>query len=164
MYPGVHSIASWLKEVIVPTYSALVWSHLLYYVQFGAPQYKKGHKNIRMCPKEGNSDGERTCEEQIRILRLFSLEKRRLRSNLITIYNFFMREDRKGSADLWCLVIGCEGWLNAASVKFRLDSKKKDFSERVLKHLDKFLKEAVLDSNLLVFKKYLDNTYIRFNF
>lgn len=117
-------------------------------------------QKIRMCPEEGNSDDERICEERMRILRLFSWEKRRLRSNFITIYSFLMREDRKCSVDLWCLVIGCERWLKAASVKFRLDSSKEDFSERVLKHLDKFPREVVTDSSLLVFNKYSDNAFI----
>jgi len=55
-----------------------------------------------MCPKEGNKDSERTTghdlrgvAEDMRILDLISLEKRRLRSDLIAVYSFLMRGSRE---------------------------------------------------------------------
>lgn len=48
----VHSIASQLREVIVPHHTTPVEPHLEYCVQFEVLQYKKGIK-LRERPKEG---------------------------------------------------------------------------------------------------------------
>lgn len=53
-----HSIGNWLKLMIAPLYLALKQSHLENCVL--GPPIQEGHRNIRMCPKEGNKDGERT--------------------------------------------------------------------------------------------------------
>lgn len=52
-----------------------------------------------------------TCEEQLRIPALVNPEKR-LRGDLIAVYNFFKMGGRNGDADLFSWVswvVGCEG-------------------------------------------------------
>lgn len=38
------SVTNKLREVVLPIYSALVRSHLKYFIQFWVPQFKKGRK------------------------------------------------------------------------------------------------------------------------
>lgn len=46
-----------------------------------------------------------TYEEQLSILGLFSLEKRRMRGNVIAVYNFLMKESRERGADVFSLAV-----------------------------------------------------------
>ncbi|GAB0185473.1 hypothetical protein GRJ2_001012600 [Grus japonensis] len=147
------TVTSRSREGILPLYSTLMRPHLEYCVQLWGLQHKKDMDLLEQVQRRATKmirGLEHLCyEDRLRELRLFSLEKRRLRGDLIEAFQYLKEAYKKSGEGLFK-----RAWSDRTRGK--LCTRKKFFCMRVVRDWKRLSREVVDSPSLEVFKARLD--------
>ena len=150
-------------NIIMPLYKTIVRPYLEYCVQFWSPHLKKDIVELEKVQKRATKMitglEHLPYEERLKHLGLFSLEKRRLRANVIETYKIMQGMSKVDRGKLFSLsqntrTRGHTLKLRAGRVK--TDKRKYFFTQRIVSLWNSLPQDVVMASGLDAFKRELD--------
>jgi len=134
--------------------------HLEYHVQVWVPQYRKDVELLERVQRSATKMMRRLdhppYEDRLRQLGLFSLEKRRLRGDLIAAFQCLKEHYKFEGNQLFTSVDSDRTRRNGFKGRFRLDIRGKFFTEKVVRCWNGLPREDMDALSLEVFKTSLD--------
>uniref|UniRef100_A0A803TH73 Reverse transcriptase domain-containing protein n=1 Tax=Anolis carolinensis TaxID=28377 RepID=A0A803TH73_ANOCA len=157
------SIVSRSMEVMLPLYSALVRPHLEYCAPFWALQLKGDVDKLecvqRRATKIINGLENKTYEERLKELGMFSLQKRRLRGDMIAMYKYVRGSHREEGARLFSAALETRTRNNGFKLqerRFHLNIRKNFLTVRAVQQWNSLPQSVVEAPSLEAFKQRLD--------
>ena len=151
------------KDIILPLYLSLVRPHLEYAVQFWAPYLQGDIKRLEAVQRRATklipSLSNKSYEERLTTLGLFSLTKRRLRGKLIECFKILKGFDNINYADFFTYDPNTRTRNNGMKLqgkRVNLDLTQHFFTNDVINHWNRLPESVVQSSTIATFKSRLD--------
>ena len=157
-------IASRSREVIVPLYNTPMRPQLECCVQFWSPQYKKDAEALegvqRRAAQMTRGLEAKFYKEQLKELGMFSLTKRRLRGDMIAVFQYWKGCHREEGIDLFSIIPEGRRRTNEWKLirgRSTLEIRRNFLMVQTIKQWNSLPPDVVGAPSLEVFKKRLDS-------
>ena len=148
------------RSTLVQLYNAMVRPHLEYGNIIWSPHYKEDIKSLENVQKRATKllPGLKNLpyEKRLKLLKLPSLKFRRLRGDLIQVFNIINTENAKYYFRMTNQVYTRGHNFKIYKPQAKLDIKKYSFSHRIIEHWNKLTHDIVNSKNVNEIKNKLD--------
>ena len=154
------------RDIILRLYNSMVRPHLEYAVQFWTPHLRKDIDRVERIPRRATKLipelRNKSYENRLRELKLFSMEKRRLRGDMIKTFKIIKGLVNVKYEKYFNLDISCTTRNNGFKLKgkrYETDIAGHYFFNRVINEWNKLPAHVVASNTLEIFKSRLDKYY-----